>query len=483
MKNVPAIDGSTFLKRIGNLKAEIWMDGKKISKNICEHHAFKGILTSKAKLYDLQLEKNKDFMTYLSPLTGKRVGSSFLPPKTKEDLEKRRLTTQEWAKTSGGMMGRSPDYMNTGLMALGSAWDVFEDKQNRGKNIRKLYENARENDLTFSHTFVSPQVNRSLVYFETNETPISAQVIKQNSEGIIIKGARLLATQGGITDELLVLPVGGKYIEDPFIYAFSIPSNTPNLKFICRESFAYRTSEFDHPLGSRFEEMDTIVVFDNVLVPWERVFLYKDYSIVRNFNDETKFNLFLLHQTVSRQIIKCEFLLGVAQLLVDSIDIGGYQHVQEKIGEIITGLETEKALLLSSEIGAKVDKRGIMIPDANPLYAAIVTFPRLYPRLTEILQLLGASGLVSIPTEQDFESEIKTDLHQYLQSASSDAKERTRLFRLAWDISISAFGGRQTLYERFFFGDPIRLSSGLYNTYSKDQSIALAKSILNLNES
>lgn len=477
---MPAIDGSTFLNRIENLKAEVWIDGEKISGNICEHYAFKGILNSKAKLFDLQLKKDKlDVMTYPSPLTGNRVGTSFLQPKSKEDLEKRRLTTQEWAKTSGGMMGRSPDYMNAGITALGSAWEVFGDKENHGANIRNLYEHAREQDLTFSHTFVSPQVNRSIGYYEDNDVPISARIMKTTPDGLVIKGARLLATQGGITDEILVLPVGGKYIDEPYIYAFSIPSNTKNLKFICREPFSTRSSVFDHPLGARFEEMDTIVVFDHVTVPWERVFLYKDYKIVQNMYAETNFNSFLLHQAVARQVIKIEFLLGVAQLMVESIDIGGYQHIQEKVSELIIGLETMKALLLASEIEAKKDTRGTFIPHANPLYTAVTSFQRLYPRYVEILQLLGASGLISIPTERDFHTpDIHEDLSQYLQGAACSAKERTKLFRLAWDISLSSFGGRQTLYERFFFGDPIRLNSSIYNSYPKENAIKLAKSLL-----
>lgn len=474
---MPAINGSTFLKRIRDLQAEVWIDGQKITDPICDHYAFKGVLESKAKLFDLQLKK--DFMTYKSPLTGDQVGVSYLQPETKEDLEKRRLTTQEWAKTSGGMLGRTPDYTNTGIMALGAAWDCFENKDHFGQNIKRIYEHARENDLTFSHTFVSPQVSRSIGYFDDdNDMPISARIVKTTSDGLIIKGARLLATQGGITDELLVLPIGGNFIEDHFIYAFSIPSNTSGLKFICRESFSYRSSVFDHPLGARFEEMDTIVVFDNVLVPWERVFLYNDYNIFHKMYEESNFYPFLLHQTIARQVVKTEFLLGTAQLIVETIDISGYQHVKEKVSELITGFETMKALLLVSEIEAKQDKRGIMVPSSNSLYAAITTFPKLYPRLIEIIQLLGASGLISIPTENDFNCEVSEDLMHYLQGSSCDGKEKTRLFRLVWDMSTSAFGGRQTLYERFFFGDPVRLNTGFYNSYSKENAMELAKSIL-----
>ncbi|WP_026696058.1 4-hydroxyphenylacetate 3-monooxygenase, oxygenase component [Peribacillus kribbensis] len=476
-----AIDGSAYLGRLRERQPEIWINGQRITGNICEHQAFKGILTSKAALYDLQLAPEfRELMTYVSPLSGRRVGTSYLEPRSKEDLEKRRKAAQEWAKASGGLMGRSPDYMNTGIMALGTAWDIFDGNESWGSAIKSLYERGRENDLSFSHTFVTPQVNRSLGYFENNgEEPLAAKVIKTTSDGLIIKGARLLATQGGLTDELVVLPVMGNFIEDSSVYAFSIPSSTKNLKFICRESFSYSSSHYNHPLGSRFEEMDTIVVFDSVEVPWERVFLHKDMEVLFNMYNDSSFYSFLLHQTVARQAVKTEFILGIAQLLVDTIQIDSYQHVKEKVSEIIVGYEIMKSLLLASEMEAAPDSRGRMIPSSNSLYAAISTYPKLHARLMEILQLLGASGLITIPAEEDFDSEVGPDLNHYLKGTDCDAKTKIGLFRLAWDISTSAFGGRQTVYERFFFGDPVRISTGIYNGYERQEAKDLVFRLLN----
>ena len=101
-------------------------------------------------------------------------------------------------------------------------------------------------------------------------------------QGIIIKGARLLATQGGITDEIVVISTGG--VNDKANgFAFAIPSNSEGLKFVCRESFVGGDSTFNYPLSSRYEEMDSIVVFDNVLVPWERVFYYDNIGVANSF--------------------------------------------------------------------------------------------------------------------------------------------------------------------------------------------------------
>ncbi|PPA69033.1 4-hydroxyphenylacetate 3-monooxygenase, oxygenase component [Jeotgalibacillus proteolyticus] len=464
-----AINGSEYIKRIDSLNSEVWIEGEQVRGKISEHPAFKGIMKSQSTLYDLQHKKSlKDIMTFVSPGTGNRIGTSFLLPRTKTDLKQRRLMIQEWAKTNAGMMGRSPDYMNTVLVSLVASIDLLKERENCfPEHILKFYEKAREQDWSFTHTFIDPQVNRSPFHIPNGDGEIiAAKIVDRNQDGIVIKGAKLLATQGGITDEILVYSSAG-LIDNAYSYSFSIPSNTKGLRFLCRQPFNHRESSFDSPLGSRFEESDAIVVFDDVLVPWERVFHYDNIEVTDTLSKKGAYTQLALHQVVSRQVIKVEYILGVAQLMVDTINTGGYPHIREKIAEIIVALETMRAFLVASEAGAAVHN-GFMLPDLNPLRAAISTFPRLYPRLTEILQLLGASGMVSIPTEKDFSSEIKEDLNLFLQSKTKNAKDRVRLFRLAWDTSMSEFGSRQTLYERYFFGDPIRLASTLYQMYDRD---------------
>lgn len=476
---MPAITGKQYINRIDQLKTDVWIDGKPVTGNISEHPAFKGIIKSQAALYDLQHHKDlKNILTYLSPTTEKLVGMSYLQPKTKEDLVKRREMIQHWARSNNGLLGRSPDYMNTVLMALASSVHFLQDQKNCfPDNLQSFYEYARENDISMTHTFIEPQVNRTQLYVERSNEPIAAQIVDRNEDGIIVKGARLLATQGGITDELLVISSGGKLEEDNS-FAFSIPSNTTGLKFICRESFVGGDSSFNYPLSSRYEEMDSIVVFDNVLIPWERVFYYDNVPISNNFMKSSSFLPFTLHQVTSRQIVKTGFILGIVQSIIATINIEEYQHVQEKASEIIIALETLKALVLKSEVEAKIDSGGWMQPDRSTLQIAMNVFPRIYPRFTEIIQLLGASGLMSIPTENAFQSPIRKELNHYLQSSEDNGEERVKLFRLAWDLTMSEFGTRQTLYERFFFGDPVRLATQLYFSYDTDEYVQRVKDIL-----
>ncbi|MBE1555643.1 4-hydroxyphenylacetate 3-monooxygenase, oxygenase component [Sporosarcina limicola] len=474
-----AITGNDYMNRIDQLKTNIWMDGKLMTGKVSEHAAFKGVMKSQAALYDMQHDASlQDVLTYPSPLTGHQVGMSYLQPKTIEDLVKRRVMIQQWAKSNNGMMGRSPDYMNTVLMALASSVHFLKGKENCfPENVLSFYEYARENDISMTHTFIDPQVNRAQFYFEDTDEPIVAKVVGKNEAGIIVKGARLLATQGGITDEIVVISAGG--VQDKaYGFAFSIPSDCKGLRFVCRESFVGGDSTFNYPLSSRYEEMDTIVIFDNVLVPWERVFYYDNIAIANSFMTCSSFLPFTLHQVVSRQIVKTEFVLGVVQSIIDSINIGEYQHVQEKASEIIVALEIMKALIIKSEVEAELDEWGFMRPDRTTLQIAINYFPHIYPRFTEIIQLLGASGLMSIPTENAFQSSIRKDLDQYLQSKSNNAEDRVKIFRLAWDLTMSAFGTRETLYERFFFGDPVKLASQLYHSYDKEPYVERVQSVL-----
>ncbi|GAE94348.1 4-hydroxyphenylacetate 3-monooxygenase [Gracilibacillus boraciitolerans JCM 21714] len=235
-------------------------------------------------------------------------------------------------------------------------------------------------------------------------------------------------------------------------------------------------STFDYPLSSRFEESDSLVVFDEVLVPWERVFFYNNLDVSNTFKNKSAFLPFTLHQIVCRQVIKTKFMAGLAQSIVDTINISEYPHIQEMVVEMIAALETMEALLIKAECNAKKDEFELMRPELAPLQVATYTYTTIYPRLVEIVQFLGSSGMVSIPTEADFASEIRADLEQYLQSATLEAEERVKLFRLAWDATMSAFGSRQTQYERFFLGSPNRLANELYNQYDLKQYTDYLKS-------
>jgi 4-hydroxyphenylacetate 3-monooxygenase len=310
---------------------------------------------------------------------------------------------------------------------------------------------------------------------------LAAGVVREADGGLIIRGCRMLATLAPFADEIAVFPSTVLKEQSDitrYAYAFSIPCNTPGLRFICRESFDLGRSRFDHPLGSRFEEIDAVVVFEDVLVPWERVFLYGDNDLCNNAYGATGAVVHMMHQVAAKNVAKTELLLGIASAIVDSIQIGQFQHVQEKVAEIIVTLETMKALLRAAEVDGAPNQYGLMTPARGPLVVVRLTYPKIYPRMVEIIQQLSASGLMTIPTEADLNGPLGQDIERYLQSAKQGARDRIRLFRLAWDATASSFGARQLQYERFFFGDPVRVAGGLFSGYDKEPYIRAVQKLL-----
>jgi 4-hydroxyphenylacetate 3-monooxygenase len=145
-----------------------------------------------------------------------------------------------------------------------------------------------------------------------------------------------------------------------------------------------------------------------------------------------------------------------------------FQHVQGKIAEIIYIVEAMKAFARASEADAAINRWGVMTPSWPPLDAARNLFPWMYPKMIEILQLLGASGLMGRPTKADLDNDdLRPLIEKYYQAARLPAAERIRLFRLAWDLALSSFGSRQVLYERFFFGDPVRMQMATFASYDR----------------
>jgi 4-hydroxyphenylacetate 3-monooxygenase len=468
-----ARSGSEYIERLRASSAQVEIQGETLTGGIPDHPAFRNVVRTYAHLFDMQHNPAlRDALTYTSPSSGERVGMSFMVPRTHADLVTRRLAMKAWADHSFGMLGRTGDYLNSCLMALSEArsWFALADPA-FADNVSRYYAMVREQDLLLTHTLIPPQANRSQNPGKQLGGSLMARIVKQDDSGIVVRGARLLATIGPIADELLVFPstvLKGTAEDAPYSFAFAVSCDTPGLRFICREPLDYGRGHFDHPLGSRFEEMDAVVIFDDVHVPFERCFMLDRPELCNTFYADTSAVVHMTHQVVARTTAKTEFMLGLIACLTDAIGIGQFQHVQEDIAEVIIALETLRAFMRAAEADAKPNPHGVMTPRWEPLNAARNWYPKLYQRFPEILRKLGASGLMALPAEADVFGPAREDIEIYLTSATLSGTERVRLFRLAWDACISAFAGRQALYEYYFFGDPVRMAGALVAGYDTE---------------
>lgn len=478
--------GKDYIDRLSASTREVYVGGERVTTGIPDHPAFRGVVRSYAELYDLQHDDTLGpALTYESPTSGDRVGTSFLVPRTHEDLVRRRVAFKTWADHSLGMLGRTGDYLNSALMALAAAHDWFADPDPAyGENIRSYYEFVREQDLLTTHTLIPPQANRKTGAAQQQGGQLAARIVAEDDNGIVVRGARMLATIGPFADELLVFPstiLRGSPEDAPYAYAFAVPCDAPGLRFLCRESVDYGGSHYDHPLSTRFDEMDAIVVFDDVRVPYERCFVIRRPELCNAFYTETSAVVHMTHQVATRTMAKTEFMLGLVSLMTDAIGIEQFTHVQEDVAEIIVALETVRGLVRAAEADATVNEYGVMTPKWEPLNACRNYYPRLYQRFPAIVRKLGASGLMALPTEEDVLGAAGDDVARYLQSATLDGPERVRLFRLAWDAAISAFGSRQALYEYYFFGDPVRMAGALVGSYDRAPYVESVRAFLDQN--
>ena len=484
---MPARTGADYIKGLRDRPRDVWISGERV-KDVTVHPGLSRGALSVAMLYDMQHDPTlRNEMTYESPTTGNQVGLSFIIPRTRQELEQRGAMMTHWARSSCGMMGRSPDFLNVYLSAFAGASDYLaRNRSEFRENIRRYYEYIRENDLTLTHTLINLQRSRSGPIIENPEQEVALNVIKERDDGIVVRGSRVLATLGATADEIAVHPARIRQQSGDasrFAFAFALPCDTPGLRFVCRESFDLGRSHFDHPLASRFEEIDAVVFFNDVLVPWERVFLLGDVELCNNLSMTSGAFAHTGQQVVARALVKAEFVLGLASLMVECLGSGSQPHVQERLGELIMSVEVMKAMLRAGVADAALDEWGVMRPAVMPLTVARNVFSRtLYPRMVEILQLLGSSSLMAAPAEADFDSDLAPDLERYLATDTTSARERAKLFHLAWDASLSAFGSRQLHYERFFGGDPVANALMLCDTYDKEPMMDRVREFLRYDE-
>src|SRR2546428_575832 len=403
---MPARTGAEYIQGLQDQEREIWLRGERV-KDVTTHPGLANGVGAIASVSALQHAPTlRDEMTYGSPTSRKRVGLSFVIPRTKQELERRGAMMLRWARTTCGMMGRSPDFMNVTFAAWAASGDYFaRGRPQFGQNMRRYYEYISEHDLTLTHSLINLQRSRTVSGMFNLEAGTALQVVRETDAGIVVHGARILATLGPLADEIAVYsPRVARHTEthSPFALNFAIPCGTPGLKFLCRESFDLGRSHFEHPLGSRFEEMDCVVFFDDVLVPWERVFLLGDVDLLNGTATATHSMTHTAHQGAAKNIAKCEFVLGLALLMTKTLGNAHLPHSEERLGELMLYTELMKACMRAAEADAQLDEWGVMCPASLPAESTRNLFMTAYPRMVEILQLLGSSSFMITPSEADF---------------------------------------------------------------------------------
>ncbi|MDP6993363.1 MAG: 4-hydroxyphenylacetate 3-hydroxylase N-terminal domain-containing protein, partial [Woeseiaceae bacterium] len=399
---------------------DVWIHGEKV-KDVTTHPGlFRGAETL-AGFLDRQFDDQyKDTVTYQED--GATYATSFMIPKSVDDIKKRGESAYEWARWSNGMFGRTPDYKNASVMAFAASAKFLEEgRPEFAENMRNYYEYVKTNDKVLTHTLINPTYNFEEAKQGRSSEKVALQIVKETDSGLVVNGARLLATLGPHADEIEVFPSSLLTANEdnlPYAFAFTIPTGAPGVRMICRDTYDHQKSTYDAPLSSRFEEMDAVIIFDNVHVPWERVFMYRDPLLCNRAFAETHAVVHMMHQVICGKLAKTEFIVGLLCAMAKATGKDKDMNVKGTIAEAMWVAETLRALRYHGESEAHEDQWGNYVALRRPLDTSRNTYPKLYPKLIEMIHMLGSSSLMATPTEADLGNSLSEDVAKYFQTVN-----------------------------------------------------------------
>ena len=460
--------GSQFLDGLRRTKREIWVDGEKIN-DVTSHPKLRGGAESLAAIFDRQHAYAADCL-FAHPDTGHPTNVSHMIPRSRDELWHRHAGLVRLSEGSMGIMGRTPDYMNMKFAAFASApgvWAGPDGRNERGaQNLVNFQRYLADADISLTHTIIQPTTDKR-TDAKVIGNKVTVRKVGETREGIVVRGARVLATLAPFADEQTVYP--GQPIPagaTEYAVAFAIPLDTPGLKFLCRDSVSAPDADpFDKPLSSRFDEQDAFCIFDDVVVPWDRLFIDGDVEIYNSMR-QTGYAINMTTQSTIRALTKLEFAYGLAARMAELI--GDYSPATtEMLGEMACYVRmTANALELSLE-QAWQREDGVWFPNGAVLEPMRAMLAVWMPRVAEIITLIGSHNLLTTPSRAQLEDpRLRPLIDEMLHGADgATADERAAVFRLAWDFVGSSLGGRGFLYERFYLTSAARNKQMLHSRF------------------
>jgi 4-hydroxyphenylacetate 3-monooxygenase len=461
--------GADYLRSLRDGR-RVFVDGELVS-DVTSHRAFRNAARSLANLFDIAADPAmRERMTFLSPKTGGPVLRAYQIPKTHGELKARRLFSETWAEATCGLMGRTLDHVAGFFCGYAAVPSVFASGgQKFADNVVAFYEQMRDQHLYVSYAIVPPQIDRSKPAHKQSDPSLYAGVVKERDGGIVLSGAQQLATAGLYSDYIYLSCIHPLQPGDEnYANGVVIPANAPGLRLYPRRPFAkFAENSFDHPLSGRFDETDCFVVLDNVFVPWENVFIYRNREVCRDQWWNTPAHLYGNHQAQTRYATKLRFMIGLAKRMNEMTGNDANPAVHIQMGELAALVSIVENMLLSQEVVASIDENGVLWPSKTALYSVMALQSELNSRMLEIIRELTGAAMVTLPSSlRDFDNiEMRADIDRFMRSSSADAKQRVAVMRMASDFIGSEFGSRHQQYEKFYGGASFLVKQNVYRNF------------------
>jgi aromatic ring hydroxylase len=392
---------------------------------------------------------------------GERISYSYLPPQDAGELALKRRNIEFWSQATFGQMGRFPEFVAELVVGLRDWAHIIEKTSPRwAENARAYHHYASRNDLCLTHALTDQYYDRTKRVSDQEDPDLILHIVGETQEGPVVRGLRTLATLAPIADEVLVYPNRPREPdENDYAIAFAIPMNTPGLKIVCRDLYAENADPERQPLTARFDEVDAALIFDDVIVPWERVFVYKDAKLLSGI---MYIHTWGQYSTMLRLITKLEAFLGVAQLLTQFAKRNTSPSAQILLASLMQDIEILRCCIEVAEARGYRAAGGTWAPLLSAAYRvhSIEASDRaertMEGLLTSTLMLSG--GASDLANQQ-----IGPFIERYFRGGAYSTKEHLRLMAVAADMVMTAFGKRSQLYERLQSGEVDRMRQRLYS--------------------
>lgn len=461
---------------------EVYVNGEKV-KDVTKHPQFKPIVDIRARIFDMQHEEaHKDVMTVEQDGEVNAIGSAL--PYTQEDWWAKRRATDTVLSEVGGVVTRVGDETVGEMWSLYDGQDVLNEVDPQfSKNIRTHIDNVLRNDPFHVSANTDPKGDRSKAP-QDQDPDMLLHVVKETDAGIVVRGAKY-ETAAAYANQAFTKPTianwGNSAMSD-YAVGFICDLNSPNLKFICRTGFAGRAPEKDYPLSNRHDEVDTIVIFDNVLIPWENVLFYR-HTKAATFIRATlhRYSAFAF---VQRNLKVADMMIGAALFNARQTGLDKQPAVQEKLAQLAVYREGINAHLTGAIALGEKSPTGLMMPNQSLLYTGRVLACSQLHEMMHIARELCGGQICVTPDSASFEHpETKPWLEKYY-SINDEwvADDRRKLLAFARDLLNSDYAGHRLTFQLFAQAPPYAHLAAVYRNFDWDGPLAFVKDAAGLSD-
>ncbi len=456
---------------------QVWINGEKV-KDVASHPMLKPAVDVRARIYDLAHEEaTQDLMSYVDDETGERNAIGLKLPYIKEDWNEKRRAVDTVLDDIGGIVTRVGDETIGEMWSLHDGRDVLNEVDPRfAANVDRHIQRALHEDLFHVSANTDPKGDRSKPP-QDQDPDMLLRVVDETDAGIIVRGAKY-ETAAAYANQAFVKPTIANWGDaklSAYAVGFIVNMSAPGLKIICRTGFAGRAPCIDYPLSNRFDEVDTLLIFDNVLIPWEDVLFYQ-HTRAATFIRATlhRYSAFAF---VQRNLRMADLMIGAALFNVRQTGLEKQQAVQEKLASLAVYRETINAHLTASIACSEQSPGGLMMPNQSLLYTGRVqACSKLHEMMHIARELCGGQICVTPDSATFTDPEVSKWLDKYYSINDTwSGEDRRKLLAFARDLLNSDYAGHRLTFQLFAQSPPFAHLNAVYNNFNFDSALACVK--------